>query len=201
MWNVYPSGTQSKQELPYYGQQKLNPLLLKYCSRASAVQGGETFNVNINSVPYYSSQLQTDMRFFRELNKCHGNMFVNKGTYQLWNQCRQLDNGDATLTDNAPSVQPGFTDLDDNTAPTQKYELRDVKSAIVKDGWNGISQHHLRGMNKVNGVSFLSIIHSDAANALRAQRLMVMRVKDVGKIPHSRKTTYGQTEWKAQANK
>ena len=50
------------------------------------------------------------MRFFSELNKCHGSMFVNKGTYQLWNQCRQLDNnGDATLTDNAPSAQPGPT--------------------------------------------------------------------------------------------
>ena len=88
-------------------------------------------------------------------------MFLNKGTYQLWNQCRQLDNGDATLTDNAPSKQPGFTQMDDNTEPTQKYELSDVKSAIVKDGWNGISQHHLRGMNKVNGVSFQLV---DGAN-------------------------------------
>ena len=154
MWNVYPSGKQTKENLPYYNQQKLNPLLLKYCSRASAVQGGESFNVNINSVPYYSSQLQTDMRFFRELNKCHGKMFLNKGTYQLWNQCRQLDTGNATLTDNAPSAQPGFSDIDSNTTPTQQYQKSDVKSAIVMDGWNGISQHHLRGMNKVNGVSF-----------------------------------------------
>ena len=50
---------------------------------------------------------------------------------------------------------------------------------------------------EVNDVKFLNIIHSDAANALRAQRCMVMKVKDVGKIPHSRITTYGQTEWKS----
>ena len=154
MWNVYPSGTQDKVALPYYGKSKMNPLLLKYCSRASAVQGGETFNVNINSVPYYSSELQTDMRFFRELNKCEGNMFLNKGTYQLWNQCRQLDAGNATMSDAAPSAQPGFSDIDDNTEPTQQYQLSDVKSAVVMDSWNGISQHHLRGMNKINGCSF-----------------------------------------------
>ena len=154
MWNVYPSGAQDKVALPYHGKSKMNPLLLKYCSRASAVQGGETFNVNINSVPYYSSELQTDMRFFRELNKCEGNMFLNKGTYQLWNQCRQLDAGNVTMTDALPSAQPGFSDIDNNTEPTQQYQLSDVKSAIVMDSWNGISQHHLRGMNKINGCSF-----------------------------------------------
>ena len=154
IWNVYPSGTYENEALPYYGKNKMNPLLLKYCGRASAVQGGETFNVNINSIPYYSSELESDMRFFRELNKCFGNMYLNKGTYQLWNQCRQLDAGTATLENDKPSVQPGFTDLDDNTKPTRQYQLSDVKSAIVMDSWNGISQHNLRGMNKINGVSF-----------------------------------------------
>lgn len=69
----------------------------------------------------------------------------------------------------------------------------------------------------MNGISFISILHSEAAKALRynisslhlpfcvcetipnyknrAQRLMVIKVKDVGKIPHSRVTTIGQTEW------
>ena len=28
-----------------------------------------------------------------------------------------------------------------------------------------------------------------------AQPCMVMKLKDVGKLPHSRITTYGQTEW------
>lgn len=54
----------------------------------------------------------------------------------------------------APSAQPGFSDIDDNTKPTQQYQLSDVKGAILMDSLNGISQHHLRGMNKINGVSF-----------------------------------------------
>ena len=51
----------------------------------------------------------------------------------------------------------------------------------------------------MNGVSFLGIVHADAANALRAQSCMVMKIKDVGKLPHSRITTYSQTKW-YQAN-
>ena len=58
------------------------------------------------------------------------------------------------MSDAAPSAQPGFSDIDDNTEPTQQYQLSDVKSAVVMDSWNGISQHHLRGMNKINGCSF-----------------------------------------------
>lgn len=50
-------------------------------------------------------------------------------------------------------------------------------------------------MLEVNGISFQNIVHSDAANALRAQPCMVMKLKDVGKLPHSRITTYGQTQW------
>jgi hypothetical protein len=111
----------------------------------------------VNSVPYYSSDLETDMRQFRELQKCFGPLFINKGMYQAWNQCRQLrdPNGlPATLEDANPSLQPGFTQLDDNVAPTDRYELSDVKSAIATQGWNGIDQKWLRGMGHMNGVSF-----------------------------------------------
>ena len=48
---------------------------------------------------------------------------------------------------------------------------------------------------EVNGISFLGIVHSDAAHALRAQPCMVMKLKDVGKLPHSRVTTLGKTQW------
>lgn len=48
---------------------------------------------------------------------------------------------------------------------------------------------------EVNGVSFLGIVHADAANALRAQSCMVMKIKDVGKLPLSRITAYSQTKW------
>jgi hypothetical protein len=153
-YNIYPSGTQSKEAFPYYNKNKLNPFLLKYCSRASLNRDGMRWNMQINSVPYYSSQLQTDMRQFRELNKVFGNMFINKGCYQGWNQCRQLDNPQVDLSDAAPSQQAGFTKMDSNVAPTQKYELSDVKSAIANAHWHGVNQHHLRGMNHTNGVSF-----------------------------------------------
>ena len=153
-FNIYDSGVQTHEELPYYNKQKLNPLLLKYCSRASLNRDGMRWNMQINSVPYYSSQLQTDMRQFRELNKVFGNMFINKGTYQAWNQCRQLDNPTGPLTDAEPSLQAGFTKIDSNTEPTKKYEMSDVKSAIANAHWHGINQHHLRGKNHSHGVSF-----------------------------------------------
>ena len=47
----------------------------------------------------------------------------------------------------------------------------------------------------MNGISFLGVVHSDAANALRAQSCMVMKIKDIGKLPHSRITAYSQTKW------
>ena len=158
LFNMYPSGTMNnanKEKFPYHGLVKQNPLLLKYCSRGSLNQNGVRVNVNVNSVPYYSSELQTDMRAYRELNKCYGNMFLPKAAYQAWNQCRQLDDDatQAVLTDAAPSKQPGFTRLQD-FKPTRKYELSDVKSGMVADGWNGISQHWLRGMQRPNGICF-----------------------------------------------
>lgn len=48
---------------------------------------------------------------------------------------------------------------------------------------------------EVNGLSFLGVVHSDAAKALRAESCMVMKIKDVGKLPYSRLTTYSQTKW------
>ena len=156
MFNLYNSGTvpgDATSDLPYAGQKKTNALLNKYHSRGSLVKDGFRFNLNINSIPYYSSQVETDLRMFRELNKCHGKFYVNKGLYQSWPQARQ-DKWSAVLTDAAPSGQPGFTDLDANTTPTLQYEVNDRKAAIVNQGWNGISQKWLRGMGHYNGVSF-----------------------------------------------
>ena len=117
------------------------------------MKDGFRFNLNINSIPYYSSQVETDLRMFRELNKCHGNFYVNKGLYQAWPQARQ-DKWSNPLTDAAPSAQPGFSDLDANTTPTLQYEVNDRKAAIVNQGWNGINQKWLRGMGHFNGVAF-----------------------------------------------
>ena len=157
MFNCYNSGTvpgdAATSDLPYVGQPKVNPLLNKYHSRGSLVKDGFRFNLNINSIPYYSSQVETDLRMFRELNKCHGNFYVNKGLYQSWPQARQ-DRWSDTLTDAAPSAQPGFSDLDANTTPTLQYEVNDRKAAIANQGWNGINQKWLRGMGHYNGVAF-----------------------------------------------
>ena len=156
MFNCYNSGVvpgDATSDLPYVGQPKVNPLLNKYHSRGSLVKAGFRFNLNINSIPYFSSRIETDLRMFRELNKCHGNVYVNKGLYQAWNQARQ-DRWSVTLTDAAPSAQPGFTTLDSITAPTMQYEVNDRKAAIVNQGWNGISQSWLRGGSMPMMVSF-----------------------------------------------
>ena len=157
MFNLDNSGTVpgdvTTSDLPYVGQDKINPLLNKYHSRASLVQDGLSWNLNINSIPWYSSKVETDMRMFREANKMFGKFYLNKGQYQAWNQARQ-DKWTTTLTDGAPSAQPGFTTLDSNTEPTLQYEINDRKAGIVNQGWNGISQKWLRGMHHMNGVSF-----------------------------------------------
>ncbi|ELT89862.1 hypothetical protein CAPTEDRAFT_82749, partial [Capitella teleta] len=46
----------------------------------------------------------------------------------------------------------------------------------------------------INGNSFLDIGHQDAAKLLRSSKHLMMTVKDVGKLPHTR-TTYDQTQW------
>lgn len=166
-FNIYDSGTQNKEKLPHYNKNKLNPLLLKYSSRASNARDGMRWNMQINSVPYYSSQLQTDMRQFREFNKVFGNMFINKGTYCSWNQCRQLDNPAGPLTDADPSLQAGFTKMDSNVEPTAKYEMSDVKSAIANAHWHGINQHHLRGKNHTHGVSFKLVDANVVGNGMQ----------------------------------
>lgn len=46
----------------------------------------------------------------------------------------------------------------------------------------------------VNGSSFLDIGHQEAAKLLRSSKHLMLTVKDVGKLPHTR-TTYDQTQW------
>ena len=156
-WNMYPSGTQNKSAFPYQGKAKYNPLLLKYCSRASLVEGGNRYQVVLNSVPYFSSEIQESMVAYREMNKVFGNMHsLNKACWQGYDQARQLDNWntDTALSDANPSLQPGFSVLDSNTTATAQYELSDVRSGLVNHTWNGISQHHARGMSCMSGTSF-----------------------------------------------
>ena len=46
----------------------------------------------------------------------------------------------------------------------------------------------------VNNRSFLDIEHQEAVNILKSSKLMMMTVKDVGKLPYA-KTTIDRTQW------
>ena len=154
LWNIYPSGNQNREGFPYYNKKKLNPLLNKYCSRSSLVKDGQAYNINVNSIPYYSSRVETDMRAFTELNKCFDRMFyINKGCYQGWAQCRQ-DSQTADLSNAAPSTQPGFTTNDSIIKPTLQYQINERKAGIVCDAYEGVPQKYMRGQYHPQGVSF-----------------------------------------------
>jgi hypothetical protein len=123
MWYVYNSGNQSNLKFPYYGKPKIRlPLLNKYHARSSLAMGGNRYNMNINSIPYYSTEVDDDMRAYTELSKCKGVFYVNKAQYMGWTACRQLDNHFATMTDAAPSKQPGFCDFPPQTAGERAYQ-------------------------------------------------------------------------------
>ena len=155
MWYVYNSGTQDNDKFPYKGLSKSRlPLLNKYHARSSLSMGGTKYNMNINSVPYYSTQVDDDMRAYTELSKCKGQFYVNKAQYMGWTACRQLDNPTAPLSDAAPSKQPGFCDLDDATLATKQYEINERKAGISNQSYEGVNQAWLRGMAHYMGVNF-----------------------------------------------
>ena len=155
MWYVYNSGTQNNDKFPYKGFSKSRlPLLNKYHARSSLSMGGTNYNMNINSVPYYSTQVDDDMRAYTELSKCKGQFYVNKAQYMGWTACRQLDNPTAALSDAAPSKQPGFCDLDDATLATKQYEINERKAGISNQSYEGVNQAWLRGMAHYMGVNF-----------------------------------------------
>ena len=156
MWYVYNSGNQSNVQFPYYGKPKNRlPLLNKYHARSSLSMGGNRYNMNINSIPYYSSEVSDDMRAYTELSKCKGQFYVNKPQYMGWTACRQLDNQTATMTDAAPSKQPGFCDLDDATKTTLQYQINPRKAGITNQSYEGVDQSWMNGMSCFHGVNFM----------------------------------------------
>jgi hypothetical protein len=156
MWYVYNSGNQSNLKFPYYGKPKNRlPLLNKYHARSSLAMGGNRYNMNINSIPYYSTEVDDDMRAYTELSKCKGVFYVNKAQYMGWTACRQLDNQTATMTDAVPSKQPGFCDLDDATKPTLQYQINPRKAGITNQSYEGIDQSWMNGMACYHGVNFM----------------------------------------------
>lgn len=155
IFTMYPSGIQNNPEFPYHNKLRFNALMNKYCSRGSLAEDGIAFNVNVNSVPYYSSTLETDMRQWNELGKCFDSkLYVNKGLYQAWTQARQDANALVDLTEIDPSEQPGFTTNYSNVKSTPRYQINERKASIVNQTYMGVSQKYLRGMYHLNGVSF-----------------------------------------------
>lgn len=168
MFSVAPIGSQPKNKFPYYNQSidglnqsnwKQNPLLNQYCSMASLVTDGDEFQINVNSEPYYSQPVQSDLRMMTELAKCHGSFYLPKATYCGWDACRQLDNPDTVDAAN-PSKQPGFTTLDDwDTVQgafdaSRQYEINERKMGIANQLWNGIPQKWALGQSHYCGCSF-----------------------------------------------
>ncbi len=154
MFAVSPAGTQNKSEFGYYGKPKLNPLLNKFCSMCSLKEDGVELQVNINSLPYYSSPIATDQRMATELSKCHGSFYLPKAVYSGWDACRQLDDVANAMTNANPSKQPGYSTLTSPTIPTRQFELNDRKMGVTNQLWQGISQKWLNGMGHYNGCSF-----------------------------------------------
>ena len=155
MWYVYNSGNQSNEKFPYSGKPKNRlPLLNKYHARSSLAMGGNRYNMNINSIPYYSTEVDDDMRAYTELSKCKGVFYVNKAQYMGWTACRQLDNQTATMTDAVPSKQPGFCDLDDATKPTLQYQINPRKAGITNQSYEGVDQSWMNGMACYHGTNF-----------------------------------------------
>ena len=157
-FHIYNSGTYDREDLPYYGQPKWNPLLNKYHARCSLVQDGYRYNLQINSKPYYANQVQGNMRAFRSLNQCFGGkrFFVNKGMWMADNQCRQLDNAVA-ITAQEPTLQPGFCSLDNLSVGTPQYQINERKAAIVNQGYQGVNQACLRGQGRNNGICLMTV--------------------------------------------
>ena len=156
LWYVYNSGNQSNVQFPYYNKPKNRlPLLNKYHARSSLAMGGNRYNMNINSIPYYSTEVDDDMRAYTELSKCKGVFYVNKAQYMGWTACRQLDNQTATMTDANPSKQPGFCDLDDATKTTLQYQINPRKAGISNQSYEGVDQSIMNGMACYHGVSFM----------------------------------------------
>lgn len=147
----FPSGTQSIADQENYNVAKKNPLLLDYCSRDSLVEDGVELQVIVNSVPRYPAPIDFGPHFFTELAEVfNAPMYVPHGAYNGASSCKQRD----TQADTVDSSQPGFQQLDSQTAQTNRYELNDIKAGIANQNFEGINQKYLRGFLKYYGLSF-----------------------------------------------
>ena len=145
----YPTGTQSDADFENYNLSKINPLLLKYCSRDSLAEDGISLQIVINSVPRFPSPINFNPHFYVELADCFGSPFyLPHGVYNGATSCKQRDNQSTT----AASSQPGFSTPESSSVATLQYELNDRKAGIANQSFMGVNQKYLRGMQKYMGV-------------------------------------------------
>jgi len=145
----YPTGTQNNVDFENYGLSKLNPLLLKYCSRDSLAEDGVSLQLVINSIPRFPSAINFNPHFYVELADCFGSPFyLPHGAYNGATSCKQRDNQATT----AASQQPGFSTPESTSVATLQYELNDRKAGISNQSFMGVNQKYLRGMQKYMGV-------------------------------------------------
>ena len=145
----YPTGTQSDEDFENYNLNKLNPLLLKYCSRDSLAEDGISLQLVLNSVPRFPSPINFNPHFYVELADVFGSPFyIPHGMYNGATSCKQRDNQATT----AASQQPGFSTPESASVATLQYELNERKAGMSNQSFMGINQKYLRGMGKYMGI-------------------------------------------------
>ena len=145
----YPTGTQSDEDFENYNLNKLNPLLLKYCSRDSLAEDGIALQLVLNSVPRFPSPINFNPHFYVELADVFGSPFyIPHGMYNGATSCKQRDNQSTT----AASQQPGFSTPESASVATLQYELNERKAGMSNQSFMGINQKYLRGMGKYMGI-------------------------------------------------
>ena len=133
------------------GYTATNRLLLDYCSVGSQVQSGTSYQLLINSIPYFPSPISHSQDQYVKHSECFESpLYVPEGCYNAWSSCKQQDDKlTATL-----SAQPGFTtDYSIDTA-TRRYEHNNRKSGVANQLFLGHNQQESSGMMNYQGVSF-----------------------------------------------
>lgn len=159
----YPIGNQEDVNFENYGLSKLNPLLLKYCSRDSLAEDGISLQLVLNSIPRFPSPINFNPQFYCELADVFGSPFyIPHGVYNGATSCKQRDNEATT----AASQQPGFSTPESASVATLKYELNDRKAGVANQSFMGINQKYLRGMGKYMGIDLKKMVGNFKGNGV-----------------------------------
>ena len=127
------------------------------------MENGVSLQLNINSVPRYTSPLDMNAHQYVELADCFGGPFyLCHGAYNAETSAKQLD--DNQNVDETQQVGFLKLDLDENGeyVATRQYEINERKAGIANVTYGGVSQKYLRGfqnylgvnLKKINGMNF-----------------------------------------------